>query len=119
MQHTLADDGLTKPWQGQVYMNPPYLRTIRAWIDKLCDAYQTGDIPEAIVLLPDRTDTDGYQRIGGAVVCFIDGRLKFIGAAHGAPFPSMVVYLGRTPATFVGAFSDLGAEWERVDKIRG
>ncbi len=53
------------------------------------------------MLLPARTDTkafhayiwDGekHQPRAGVEVRFLPGRIKFVGAAHGAPFPSMIV----------------------------
>src|SRR5262245_31078392 len=30
--YTREDDGLTKPWYGQVFMNPPYGATIGRWM---------------------------------------------------------------------------------------
>src|SRR5262245_1127058 len=32
--YTREDDGLAKPWYGQVFMNPPYGATIGRWIAK-------------------------------------------------------------------------------------
>ena len=34
--YTLADDGLTKPWHGRVWMNPPYSQAT-AWVRRFID----------------------------------------------------------------------------------
>jgi hypothetical protein len=33
---TKADDGLTQPWEGRVWMNPPYSESAR-WVDRFID----------------------------------------------------------------------------------
>ena len=90
---TKADDGLSRDWNGSVYLNPPYGKTIDAWIAKLVAEYECGNVTEAIALLPARTDTDWLHRLREFSRCFIHGRLKFANAKFSAPFPSAVVYL--------------------------
>lgn len=49
---------------------------------------------------------------GGAdAVCFWRGRLNFIGAPSGAPFPSALVYFGERVHRFIDAFHGVGAIW--------
>lgn len=78
------------------YCNPPYSRAKQpAFIEKCARRGFT------IMLLPARTDTKIFHRWiwdrrhhrprPGVLVEFIEGRLKFVGAQHGAPFPSMLV----------------------------
>lgn len=33
--YTKEMDGLSKPWRGNVFLNPPYGREVSLWIDKL------------------------------------------------------------------------------------
>ena len=61
--YTAADDGLSKQWRGRVYMNPPYGDEIDAWVAKLCEEHQAGRVPEAIALVPARTDTEWFARL--------------------------------------------------------
>ena len=81
---TITDDGLTTPWHGTVWMNPPY-SDVQPWMRKLADH---GD---GIALVFNRTDTVWFQEafIEAAVVCFVAGRIKFIngitGSASGTP----------------------------------
>jgi hypothetical protein len=118
--YTAVDDGLAQPWEGRVYMNPPYGREIDAWVEKLCVEYERdGGVTEAIALVPARTDTQWFKRLTDwyrrvCPVCFIEGRLTFIGSEDPAPFPSMVVYLGDDIEDFCRAFADLGHCWERL-----
>jgi len=46
-----------------------------------------------VVLLPARTDTKLFHEyiLPYSKIEFLRGRLKFKGAKHGAPFPSMIV----------------------------
>ena len=114
MHYTKEDDGLCQEWRGTVYMNPPYGREVDAWVEKLVDSYTAGAVTEAIALLPARTDTQWWQRINDYHVCFVVGRLTFIGNNDPAPFPSVVVYLGSEVDQFVNTFEDLGPIWHRT-----
>lgn len=114
--YTAEDDGLTLPWRGTVYMNPPYGRGIGLWIDKFCAAYSLGQVSAAIALVPARTDTRWWQRLNGPrpLVCFVAGRLAFLGNRQSAPFPSAVVYLGSDLAAFYREFGSHGEIYRRL-----
>jgi len=73
-----------------VWLNPPYGRTIGAWMQR---AYEMGARTTVVCLVPARTDTRWFHDwvLGKAELRFIKGRLKFGDAPHPAPFPSMVV----------------------------
>lgn len=101
---TEADDGLSQPWRGRVYMNPPYGRTIGQWVDKLAEEYEYGNITEAIALVPARTDTSWWAHLPASMVCFVTGRLSFSDHENAAPFPSAACYLGRDGRRFAETF---------------
>lgn len=87
---TRADDGLGRTWEGLCWMNPPYGRTISAWMRKAFESSKAG--ATVVCLVPARTDTawwHDYAALGE--VRFIRGRLKFGGHKNSAPFPSAVV----------------------------
>ena len=87
---TEADDGLTQPWHGVCWMNPPYGRTIGQWMKKAYESSQAG--ATVVCLVPSRTDTvwwHDYAMKGH--IEFIRGRLKFGSAKNSAPFPSALV----------------------------
>jgi hypothetical protein len=110
--YTRADDGLSRPWAGHIYMNPPYGREIQAWAEKLIHEHQAGNVTEAIALIPARTDTDWFRLFRDHPICFIGKRLKFSGQDN-APFPSAVIYLGKDIKRFADAFFDIGDVWIR------
>jgi phage N-6-adenine-methyltransferase len=111
---TIGDDGLAHPWNGRIYMNPPYGAQISLWVEKLTKEMAAQRVTEAIALVPARVDTSWWRRFRDYPVCFVEGRLKFGGHKNSAPFPSVVVYLGPKPADFVACFRDLGDVWQRV-----
>jgi len=115
MHYTAEDDGLAQEWRGRVYMNPPYGREIGAWVSKLVESYMLGDVTHAIALLPARTDTQWFAKLRNYPVCFVTGRLTFVGNDDPAPFPSAVFYLGDDIAQFYYAFSELGDIWQRIE----
>ena len=84
-------DGLRQNWTGTCWCNPPYGRQIGKWVEK---AYVSSLLGATVVmLLPARTDTAWFHDYiyGKAEIRFVRGRIKFVGANSGAPFPSMVV----------------------------
>ena len=97
----LEADGLSKAWaQRMCWMNPPYGRGIGDWMRK---AGQEAYIGATVVcLVPARTDTKWFHTWVvpfATEIVFLPGRVKFGGAATGAPFPSAVVVYrpGRAP----------------------
>lgn len=90
--YTPDDDGLSQPWDGVVWCNPPYGRDIRKWIlaGQVASKCRKSTV---VMLLPARTDTRWFHDLilGKSEIRFIRGRLKFGGSKNSAPFPSMVV----------------------------
>lgn len=89
--YTIEQNGLDQSWDdyGRVWLNPPYGRDIGNWLDKANDCKQ----PLA-ALLPVRTCTQWFhEHCAYWPVFFFKGRIKFGGAKHPAPFPSMLVLM--------------------------
>jgi phage N-6-adenine-methyltransferase len=112
---TEADDGLSQPWRGRVYMNPPYGKTIGDWVDKLAEEFEYGNVSQAVALLPARTDTSWWAHLPAATVCFFTGRLTFSEHPSPAPFPSAACYLGPNQREFASAFIHLGLVYVRLE----
>jgi len=89
-------DGLSLPWPGNVWLNPPYGRAIKYWIEKAYEESRT-NARTVVVLMPARTDTAYFHDyvMKAWEIRFIRGRLKFVGAPASAPFPSMIVVFHR------------------------
>ena len=87
------EDGLSQPWDGIVWCNPPYGKTIGKWVQKAYTSAQGG--ATVVMLIPARTDTkwfhDFIYQQQGVEIRFIKGRLRFGNSINSAPFPSMVV----------------------------
>ena len=90
--YTPEQDGLSQPWTGVVWCNPPDGRDVCKWVEKA--HYSTNKGITTVMLLPARTDTKWFHNYIVAPrheIRFVRGRLKFGGAKNSAPFPSMVV----------------------------
>jgi len=91
---TKEQDGLSQEWSGRVFMNPPYGRSIGAWMRKAFESVETGRAEIVVCLLPARTDTAWWHDYcAKGEVRFIRGRIKFErdGKSAPAPFPSCIV----------------------------
>jgi len=88
---TAEDDGLVQDWgTHSVFCNPPYGRGIDRWMEKAYRSSQAGAL--VVVLLPMRTATNWFHNwvINKAELRFVQGCIRFEGAAHKAPFASLV-----------------------------
>lgn len=113
--YTPWDNGLSKPWRGLCFMNPPYgrKRLIDRWMAK---ARIEGSRPETTVvcLPPARTSTRWWQDNVpyASMVVFIRGRLHFVLREHFARKENGVlvrVPTKRGPAGFPSAFVVFGS----------
>jgi phage N-6-adenine-methyltransferase len=93
----IGDDGLSVPWRGLCFVNPPY-REAGRWVAKCATEAATGEAT-VIGLVPARTDTRWWRRhvvLAHAIVFFLHGRLRFGDGSQGAPFPSALIVWGGT-----------------------
>lgn len=88
---TEKDNSLTKEWNGNVFINPPY-SNIELWIKKCVEEHERDRNRNIVMLIPARTDTKYFHDliVPYCEVRFVRGRLKFSEKGT-APFPSMVV----------------------------
>jgi site-specific DNA-methyltransferase (adenine-specific) len=91
------DNGLYQDWApNRCWMNPPYGREIRRWMQKAYEESLKG--ATVVCLVPARTDTAWWHEYAmKGEITFIRGRLKFGDAKSGAPFPSAVVVFRPAP----------------------
>ena len=96
--YTPEQDGLSQPWPGRVWCNPPYGRTLPRWLAKAHEEIRS-NAELIVMLIPARTDTKWFHEYvyqkPGVEIRFVKGRLKFGGAVYNAPFPSMIVIFRR------------------------
>ena len=93
---TAEDDGLSLPWSGTVFLNPPYGRELRFWTAKARSEFELGNAKTVIALVPARTDTGWWHNdiAGKASIFFLKGRLSFGDGTQPAPFPSALIVWG-------------------------
>lgn len=113
--YTEKENGLKRAWEGRVWMNPPYsANLIGEFVEKLCIAVESGDVPEAIMLVNNATETTWFQRASEACsgICYKAGRIKFLdesGEPSGAPLQGQAfLYFGDEPDRFFSAFKEFG-----------
>lgn len=108
------DDGLTKPWAGRVWMNPPYAQPL---IDRFCTRiareFVGGNVTEACVLVNNGTETGWFQAVAAqaSAICFPRGRVRFWhpGKESASPLQGQaVLYLGPNAAGFRAEFLRFG-----------
>lgn len=104
--------GLGRSWNGYglVYCNPPYGDGVGDWTSRCVKAADRGE--DAVGLLPVRSDLLWWHRdvARAAAVCYWRGRVHFLGARTGAPFPSAIVFWGSPQLARAARehFSDVG-----------
>lgn len=92
---TKADDGLTKPWLGRIWLNPPFSLADRA-VPRLIASYESGDVFEAVLLLKSAVETKRYQLLYPYPFCEFNKRVNYValGNKSGSPFATTLFYLG-------------------------
>ena len=99
VHYTKAIDGLSQPWEGRVWLNPPYGRHVGDWLERLAGHGQ------GTALVFARTETRPWMQHvwqRASSVLFLYGRLKFCRedgvAFKGAGAPSALVSYGAADA---------------------
>ena len=78
--YTKEDDGLTKEWNGKLWLNPPYAQPLIAqFIEKAVAEFEAGRITDAIILTHNYTDTKWFHHAESvcAAICFTKGRIPY------------------------------------------
>lgn len=86
MAHDAESDGLSRPWRGNVYVNPPYGRGLKVWVRKCAYEFTSGN--NVIALIPAAVETKHWHEFVfkmASRVCFLKGRVKFINPDTGEP----------------------------------
>lgn len=117
--YTEDQDGLTQPWYGCMWMNPPYGKddeTNRSnqerWLNRLIEEYHdpNGHLDQAIIILNAVTDRKWFARLWDYPLCFT-GRVYFYNETitRGSPtHGSVIAYFGQHTDRFVAAFRPYG-----------
>jgi phage N-6-adenine-methyltransferase len=123
--YTKQDNGLEKPWYGNVWLNPPYqMPEIANFTSKLVSEYNAGNVKQAIMLCPNSTDTKWFIEALNAckLVCFTKGRVRFYKKSaynekSSPPNGHAFFYFGENPAAFATVFKRVGSVLELVEGV--
>jgi ParB family chromosome partitioning protein len=108
----VEDNGLEKPWFGNVWLNPPYASDlIGKFADKLVDELK--HIKQAIVLVNNATETEWFYTmvVQATAVCFPRSRVRFVtpDGTTGAPLQGQaILYFGPDVNRFINVFDEKG-----------
>ena len=113
--YTVDDNGLTRTWTGNVWMNPPYAQPLIAdFANVLVEKWHSGEVHQACVLVNNATETGWFRQMAEAssATCFTKGRVRFIdpeGNPSGAPLQGQaILYFGGDADRFASEFCRFG-----------
>jgi hypothetical protein len=92
----LMPESLNEPLRGKLYISPQ--QAVGQWVRQLLRAYKSGEVTEAIALLP--LDYQTFNKFNDCALCPVSGNL-------------VAVYLGKRVDNFVLCFEELGSVWHR------
>lgn len=112
--YTEEDDGLTRPWDGRVWLNPPYAQPlIERFCARLVRSFRARQVAEACVLVNNATETTWFQGLLDHCdgICFPRGRVRFWAPGkEAAPLQGQaVLYFGPNAEAFKSHFLQFGA----------
>lgn len=107
-----TEDALNKNWKGRVWLNPPF-SDVLGFADKLISHLETGEVPQAIVLTNNNTDTLWWHKLAelSQHICFTKGRISFYnkaGEARGNTNGHTFFYFGDSQQAFIDNFYPYG-----------
>lgn len=116
--YTLEQNGLDKPWWGNVFLNPPYRASvIQQFVRRMVEMYAAHAITQGILLTNNATDTEWFHQamLPASAICFTKGRIRFIqvinGEAEEKNNPTngqTFFYFGKREKTFAKVFGEFG-----------
>ena len=117
--YTKEDNGLSQPWYGNIWLNPPYSRSL---ISQFSSAVtnKRRDFNQAIVLVNNATETLWFDNLtkSSCSACFLDHRIKFIdgtGKQGGSSMQGQIlIYFGTDIQKFKENFSPFGLVWQHL-----
>lgn len=128
---TKEQNGILQEWRARsLWLNPPYGRsakmqgmhqsTIKLFVDKCLDAYQRGDVLQAIILATTEVNAKWFYPLWQYPICIPDHRVNFIVPIqqknkYSQMFGTCFVYLGPNEGRFTEVFSRFGRIVRAID----
>jgi len=87
------EQGLSAPWRGKCWLNPPYGREISAWMKKAFEESLSG--ATVVALVPSRTNAPWWHDyvMRSDEIRFIRKKVPFVGSKRGVPFFGSVIVI--------------------------
>ena len=89
--YTKTDDGLTSPWFGTVWLNPPFSDKA-AWYKRLVNQYENGSVDRAVAVATGDISTEWFQMWFSTadVLCLLSGRDWYIDNGNSPTFSTQI-----------------------------
>ncbi len=109
---TEKDDGLTKDWPGNVWLNHPFGRGLNEkWVNKAVSEFEDGHAQVCMITF-NSTSEKWFKPLLGFKQCFIHGRVNYVNAkgekVKSVTKGSVVTYMGNRVYEFERVFSEIG-----------
>jgi len=120
--YTKENDGLVHPWDGRVWLNPPFSR-VAEFVGKLLEEIEAGRVTAAILLTHNSSDTGWFHEAANAAseICLTKGRIKFEtenGPVESPPQGQAFFYFGKDIDLFCEVFSSIGLVMAKAIRTR-
>jgi hypothetical protein len=108
--YTIKDDGLSLPWAGRVWLNPPYGKQAPKFVKKFASVHPEPVIAACLLLAVHHLTTKWFAPLAAfkPMMCFPDHRLHFSGSTSRPAHGSVILGFGVDPETFRRAFAKFG-----------
>ena len=102
---TKEDNALTKTWEGNCWMNPPFSRDLNKWVRKAyAETYGLNGSGTKVCLIPVRSNTKWWAEVSPkSEIRFINGEVNFNNEKRGLWLPMCIIIFGEQAK--IGTFS--------------
>lgn len=91
---TIQDDAMTKTWNGNCWMNPPFNKDLGKWVKKMWTESKNTKGTK-VCLIPVRSNTKWWNEvINDAEIRFINGEVNFNDEPRGLWLPMCILIFG-------------------------
>lgn len=116
-QLTKEDDGLSEPWHGDVFVNPPWSSNGDAsakheWLQKAISEVYRPEVRRVVMLLPVDTSTQWFHGyvVDADAICFVGpGRISFEGGDRNPSFGLLIAVFGPVTDELAETLGHFGA----------
>lgn len=120
--YTKKSNGLSLPWYGNVWLNPPYGRSknvsiLRLFVERLIYFYEKGDISQAVVCTTADTDEQWWKLLTPFYTCFPDHHVYYFREGDKKDkhmLGTAFTYLGMYDIKFARVFRSIGPVYRCV-----